>query len=82
MVGLFILASFIWIEWSETWVLDVWAQGSLNCKFLAISLEWDFFFSEEADFKCHVLSILRDLAGAVTATKGYYLLMLVLTSKS
>lgn len=34
-------------------------------------LSGTFFFSEEAYFKCHVSSIfLRDLVGAVTATKG------------
>ena len=40
----------------------------MSCKFLAVIREWDFFFSEEADFKCHVSSVfLRDLMGAVVS---------------
>lgn len=34
MVGLFILASFIWIEWSETWVLRCLGLGKFELQVL------------------------------------------------
>lgn len=44
---------FLQTEW-KFGCCDIWAEGSLSCEFLAVSLEWDF--SEEADFKCHLPS--------------------------